>query len=442
MGGFNSIFPSSGYKNKILSYPVLLLLLFIEFIFIFLWYNGPTYDLDTPSYIAAVNQIWNGELDVFRTPIYPWFIGLFNLIFKDSGEIALVIFQLIVFLFSCKYLYKLSKYIVKKDKCIFWVLAIYMLYPAFIQYTLFILTESLSISVTIFFIYTSVKLLFYRNNILGFLLPSIWLLFLIFLRPIFICILPLLLIFYIYVIKKEGRSKMCITTLLGGFLFIIGIIVWYQISITLKFGIHSISSVTLMNNYHSLRYMGIIDPTLAPTPELRREVEATIPARFNEKSETYWHEFERMTSVSNLKDIETYEKRTISHYKKDYIESIVHRWVWKARMYPILPGIYFNWKISFLNTFIPDLGFYWLFLTSYLIFLIMVFIKKRTLMVPEIFLTLFCLSIFITSVIGAMSEYTRLNLPAMPAFFILLAGVISHINCKSLIRKSSICPHI
>ena len=105
---------------------------------------------DSESYISAGGEAFN----VFRTPIYPNLIYFSKLIFGERFYLSVVvIFQLIVFNISAIYMIKLGNILQFNKSVIF---LIFMMYTCsiYVIYTIqYILTESLGISMSVFFVY-------------------------------------------------------------------------------------------------------------------------------------------------------------------------------------------------------------------------------------------------------------------------------------------------
>ena len=59
---------------------------------------------DTLSYIAAWEILKEGQLDEWRTPVYPLILGIFKTLFGDTKYLQyVVLFQHFIFLISIKY---------------------------------------------------------------------------------------------------------------------------------------------------------------------------------------------------------------------------------------------------------------------------------------------------------------------------------------------------
>lgn len=422
--------PSSGYKSFLLSYPTLLIISVLIFIYYYIEYGSPVYLFDTKSYIAASFQIMQGIPDSFRTPVYPFLIGLSRYFFGDSWDVILMLVQYFVMLVSIRYLYKTMARVVPRPRLVFWAVAFYAINPGIINYSFQILTESLAVSFMIFFAFTVVNILTNTRTPMRMSWPVMWMSILIYLRPVFVYLIPVLGLFYLYLTfrHKIGRPS-AIIGIITLTLALVSVCV-YQSAITKLYGIHSISSVTIYNNYYALRYDGIIDPSLAPTPELTDLIESTIPKKNSYSLEEADRELREITNVTEDRVLEEYEKNLIKKYPKDFIKSILLRWSTLVIEYHIFPGTPANWKVQLLEILYPNMGAYCLFLIVYAVILITLWRRSNRFPETKLFLLLVCLGLFVITALGAQAEYTRLNLPALPVFLILAADFSSHFRFK------------
>lgn len=423
-------FPDSGYKTFLLSYPMVFLIATLEFVYFLVISAGPQYFIDSFSYIEATANVLQGVPDIFRTPVYPLIIGICRGIFGAGGDYAVVILQFLVFLTSGYFLYKIGRQYIGKPRPVFWMTAFYLIYPSLVEYTVGLLTESLSMSCMIFLTYTLVRFLSSPRGIMSALWPSIWLMILLYLRPAFLFLLPILaVIFIVFCIKKKLGLRLAVVSF-GGLLLTGASIFAYTKVITNLYGIHSTSCVTLINNYFTIRYGGIVDPNLAETPKLREFIEGTVPNRWNHYYETVQSELNHIVETNTWEDLEKYENNLIKAYPKDFIKTVFMRWDSYARLFPILPNVVsdFPCKADLIYDFIPNMGAYCLFLLIMSIYSIISWRREREIPIISLMLILICAGLFITTIAGAQDDYARLNAPALPLFFLLIAKFASVIK--------------
>lgn len=164
---------------------------------------------DTAFYLMAGENIFDGKLDCLRTPVYPFLLKGFELLFGYKGmTLAITILQSIIYLFSASSLYALANRVISNQNIIWGALLLYVtvMAPGWCNE---LSTESLSISGTIIVTnmllgYISrtdeesgaftfgIKLSLYNISI------HLLVVLLIFLRPTFILFLAILPCLWIY----------------------------------------------------------------------------------------------------------------------------------------------------------------------------------------------------------------------------------------------------
>jgi len=123
---------------------------------------GRQWDYDTDSYVAAWETISSLHLDLWRTPIYPLFIGLTKFLFGSYFLIVGTVIQHLIFLISIRYFYKLAQGVVKSERSAWWATAFYALYPCVATWNCFNLTEPFAIYSMIFMLYCALTA--YQKN--------------------------------------------------------------------------------------------------------------------------------------------------------------------------------------------------------------------------------------------------------------------------------------
>ena len=71
---------------------------------------------DSQSYISAWDIFRSGNIDMWRTPVYPFFLGFLNMVFGDEYYLLMaVIIQHIIFLISVRFFYNLLEETVNSE---------------------------------------------------------------------------------------------------------------------------------------------------------------------------------------------------------------------------------------------------------------------------------------------------------------------------------------
>lgn len=414
---------NSGFKNKMFLYRAIFILAILEFIITFCLYGGPIYTPDSQSYINAT-KVLIGIPDIGRTPVYPATIGIMHYIFGSYRDVAVVILQFSIFMISAKYLYKLGNQFIRNNKIVFSIVAIYILYPGIQNFTLYILTETFAVSGMIFFCWSLVRNIDRKITIADIIIQNLWLTMLIFLRPIFVCLIPIVFIYYSVILWKNNIPiKYKLVAFLSP-IIVICLLLGYKNIITNRYGIKSISSVTTINNYFSIRYMCMTEPQLANDANLRQCLEG-FKNKDIYRSDIVWDEIKEINQSVDISKFEEYVNAVIHKHPLKYIYGLMMRWSQECSQYKAVADTRWFPGYNIENIFIPNMAFYWLILCICIGILFKYGNKHRK--IPKLFTlyTLICTCVFITTVLGAQAEYSRLNLPAFPMFLLLIGNIAS-----------------
>ena len=220
-------------------YPFLLLILLKIIIFVFyltlvksnhpeLFEGLAKYNLgDAPQYIEPyLNYLNGGELgNVYRMPYYFFFFAFFKLFFSKATALsALVIFQLILDIISSALLMIIAYKEYKSIK-LSWLLSILLAFSLHSsQYTICILTESLSFSFTIisfYFLYSHIK----TNSKYYFFFSSFFFGYAVLLKPPYI-FFGLIFIFTLFLVdKRKGLFIRLTNSTKKGILYILPFVI-------------------------------------------------------------------------------------------------------------------------------------------------------------------------------------------------------------------------
>lgn len=239
---------------------------------ILFFYCGRQWDYDTSSYITAWENISSYHIDLWRTPIYPFFIGISRLCFGSYYLLAGTVIQHIVFLISIWYFYKLTSSVINSERIVLLSTTFYALYPCYATWNCFILTEPFAIYSMVFTLYCAITA--YRNNSLFHIIAfGFWILFQIFLRPAQLYILPVFLLGWIILLFKErGVSRI----ILGGIISIIfstSIMLLYMLEFKKTYGLFTPCGVGVVNKYYLARRDGLLKSNNIRNMEFMKYVE-------------------------------------------------------------------------------------------------------------------------------------------------------------------------
>jgi len=381
-----------------------------------------TRQVDTASYINYHANILRGQTEALRTPVYPYFIkfialfGTGNLI-NNIATVQIIISYLFIILF-----YKTIRSILK----IRWlVIAASLLYGAMlpiINFDKVVITESLSVSYMVLFMYLIAGYLHTPKKSRAIIL-TLSVFIAIMLRPSFIYLLPLTAAFWFFrLIVIRSERKACIAGLSASAMVII-LLIGYAYLNQRNFGFNGISVVTNNNQMAVITKAGLYnngnDPEIsnAIKNNFRQLHKKIVPkdslinvmvkfdherihkfllnCMLNQKGAYAAHIYGVVTSLQNENIFTDYaiHKSTTLAYKVDDIEYSVFR-------------------INFM--------FLYLFLGLCLALVIVKWLKTKQLPWFILFLWLISIAQIAVAIIGGYDEYQRLIVAAIPALIILL----------------------
>jgi len=164
---------------------------------------------DSNTYSNFTENIFLGQVNVQRTPLYPLFIIFVRLIsFSPNGYLPIVIAQEIVSLISLVFMYKIIARYTKSNKMIYIFTLIYAFEPTIWHWNKCILTESLSISLGVIFAWLLIRHID-KPKIWSAITIAIGSFLLIMLRPSFLALFAIIIGFWIvrFIISKIDRKQ-------------------------------------------------------------------------------------------------------------------------------------------------------------------------------------------------------------------------------------------
>lgn len=211
----------------------------------------------TPDSASYIEYPWNDffclNITTGRTPIYPAFLAILRIIWGDSSYLSAVpVIQAGISMVSLFYMRKALLLVGCNNRVANIVTTFYGANPGIIVWDNYILTESLALSLTIFFIYQILKFINQPSLNTG-VATTILTLFMIFERPTFLLFGGLLFAFWIIrMLKSKDASerklflKLSITSICS-FLLVFS----YASSFKNNFGYLSLSNVLPRQNLYS-----------------------------------------------------------------------------------------------------------------------------------------------------------------------------------------------
>ena len=362
---------------------------------------------DSATYVDAWQSLCDGHLDALRTPVYPIWIGLMQTIFGENHfQLAVIVGQHIMFVASVFVFYRIAFLFLSSAKISFCVTCVYAFSPTVYGWCNSILTEPLALALTVFYLYT-ILLLYNRFTMRRAIYHICSLVFLIFLRPVFVYIIPVMLVVWIIMLRKKEQRSQAFTGILS-IVFTSCLLLVYMWGFQQRYGIFAISEVSSINQYYIARQYGLLEPGSVRNPQLRNEIEKDyrLHGRLCDSSELLWAHTDHVIAAYPASDISSAAHSAVRLHPMEYIRGIVHRLCSAG-----------NSLIFFL---FPFWALY-LFLLIYSVILTRWIIVKKT--IPFLSLTVLLLGAgnIVVIIVGAQGEWQRLALPSVP-FCLLLIG--------------------
>lgn len=379
---------------------------------------------DATSYIQAWSSLGQGRPDMLRTPVYPLILHLMQTLFESRFLSATVILQYLVFFASIWFFQRLADFFCS-PKASFWVLLFYAACPAICILNNLILTESFAISGCVILLYLAQRLV--QSPTWGkTALFTLQCLFLLFLRPAFVYILPVFGVFSLILFfqHKKRTAVCCLTGILVSSLCLVG----YMSAFKKEYGVFAPSSVGTVNQYSMARISGYLNPADSPDPLLRKDLEDCLEAHGSKVD---------VVNTATLEGLDLSERHRLADIQSTVaagrrrvpstVTKALFRRVFESSMEP---AFVFSVWTPFLNrisrTFGPPLAILYLFLLVYSILFCIRIFQTRTFPPYGALLLMLELSSIIVAVVGAQSDWGRLLAPTTP-IWLLLAGQVGRL---------------
>lgn len=221
------------------------------------------YDHDTWTYL----ETWGNYdifrpstfVDIYRTPVYPLFLGITTLN-QQLPMATVVLVQWIVFIASIPFFKRLSFMLVRRKSITFWMTLFYAAFWGSIEVNYCLMTESLSQSLIVMFVYFTVRSIL-RPGAKSIYCSALCLLILVFLRPAMLYLPVIYIAVCVYIWTRNHREG------LRGLLSATAIclsLYGYASAFNHQHGFFAMSDVSDYNNYIRCVTFGINDEKCYP----------------------------------------------------------------------------------------------------------------------------------------------------------------------------------
>lgn len=374
---------------------------------------------DTDSYFRAIDVFLSGDVDSFRTPVYPMILYFCRGIFGWFGALkGIEAFQSVAFLFALWYFYQTLHWFVKKESLK--IIATFLLAFPFVTWNNAILTEPLAVSGSIFLIYFTFAL-YSRFTPWRAAAVAFWLLFLVFLRPAFVYLLPIYGLWGLGIWLLANKRPAGVATLAAA-LLTTGLLLGYMKAFENRYGVFAVSKVSLMNNLLSVQHNKAFDPRdISDFPAgrafLADEMEYNGVVYIKKRNSFLYiyiliekYGIEECDGI--LQRVNNSHNTPLENIKTHFPKSRNHSFV--ISTWSLVDGLYQKWGIT-LNVIYWFLGILGLMLIYQL--------TRRKILLFTFLLWTLCAANIAVVIIGAPGEWGRLLLPSFP--FILILAVQS-----------------
>lgn len=399
---------------------------------------------DCKSYLLAWDYLQSGHIDRGRTPIYPCLLGLLQEVFGSTSinylagggvEIvgngktvftALIIVQHLAFIASLCLFYRIALRMSHSTKISFWITLCYLVYVTVEQWNNRILTESLSLSALIGWIYCMMQT-HDKPSIQSTLGALFVTLFLIFLRPAF-SYLPLIqLAFSLWLVWRQKSHTLAIANI-GASTLAVVIMLVYVVAFHSQYGIYSPTSIGVTNQYVIARYNGILDPKYTNDTALRHAVQESIRTHgwaYQVPDTAIYDVYQEAWQIEREYDLHTMQQLITQSYRAHPTATIMAavKRFYKTAQLPI--ALYGPPIIVVVQRLLSiDIALLYILLALYGWTLCLDIKHQRSdrWLKSLIWLTA-TLGIF-TAIIGSQSAHVRLIAPTVPLCLMLLANLI------------------
>lgn len=250
---------------------------------------------DTCTYVSAWKVLRTFHPDIVRPPVYPLIMGICLEVFGDWwGKVAVCILQWGCWIAGCVLTWRILIYFGVSRKIRVWTIIALMLFSGGWVFNNVAQTEGFATALMPLFSWQLIRYL-QTHKSLYIWFGNLTLLFFIFLKPQFFCLIPVLAVAWIF-ISRNNRQH-----LLAGILVPVTAMamIWlYMWTIKRCYCLeNTFSIVTHWNGYNAMRLAGLIKPDEIENPEVRETLRPyleTDPGQNLPDYYLYWGELSKV----------------------------------------------------------------------------------------------------------------------------------------------------
>ncbi len=379
-------------------------------------------DDDSPSYLNYAGNMLNGRIDVFRTPVYPYFIKIARIFGEKNLVDNIIILQCVISFLAVGCFFGVVKYLFKSRKATVLSTLFFGLALPVINFDKVIRTESLSISLMVFFLALIAGYMRRPGAYRAFYI-SISVFILVMLRPSFVVLLPGILLFWIGRYRFNKNEKWpCISGLLMLGVVVL-LLIGYSSMNNRQNGYYGLSTVNNINQLDIVIDAGIYDA--GNDSELVGFIKSQLVVP--EQGGKHWQLLWRVDNKYNANRISAFIASCIKAEPVKYIKNILRSELYLEHQnvftrYPsykqgVLRSVFI--RIESMLFYIP-FNFMFIFLSCNFLFFFRKQNGDKNNSLFQLVLWFMVVAQVVTAIVGAREEYQRLIVTVLPAIIIMV----------------------
>ena len=362
---------------------------------------------DSGSYFTSGDVIASGHIDHLRTPVYPILCHFLASITAAHTYKIIVILQLLFYMSSAVPMYYAVSKLTRRKRFAAIATACYTWSPVFGGYIDLIFTESFAISCTTYLIALLTAIVLGRHKIFATIASAAFLVFMIMLRPFFLCFAPAVLIVMLYALYKSIHHKRyvvaCIASIAGAGAVLFG----YTAAYNKAYGSYSFTSVSELNRCLSLKKMQFI-PTIEGLTYFGYATQEDI------SGEVIYMPYSWVWQPSPQ-----YRKMCENIYHENFIQYVKLKFI--EFLYTFLYEYTGEMNSQVLESiFHLRLGYFYLFTFIFILTELYYLFRRRACVIMSASLALMFVGGVFTTIWGADSQFVRIMTPMLPCLFVMI----------------------
>ncbi len=398
---------------------------------------------DGYSYFDAWETIKGGHTDQLRTPVYAILVGVLKELFgKDTALVIIPVIHWVLYLIMLRGIWQIDVTLGIPKGINIGVILLMMLLPGFWCFNHITMAETLSECGVVLLVWLSARYI-QTHQCRWLWLSGLTLVTLLFTKPMFLFLLPLMAGFWGIVCYRRRRDMMICAASIVATIGLAGI---YLYCMAHTYTVTSFTIATSYNGYYCMRADGLVIPDEIQQPELRekfRPMYDSLPGGWL-KTQPYWREM----WCFNWPELDTLVKTARSNHQREVAENTVRRFGESLtgsqfyslvdefglspeydRKYVTWNGLTHNQEGGFIYPFHRWLNFpIWIGLAILILF-ITLWIRRwcvdRHFPALAALIAAIYLTAYLTAVIGAQDSWGRIMTPVSPLLPIMAGSLTS-----------------